>query len=31
MMGTNAIESSKRFSIEKVGKRWHELYETLTE
>ena len=29
MMGTNAIESSKRFTMEKVGKRWHELYEEM--
>ena len=31
MMGINAIESSKRFTIEKIGTRWHNLYESLTE
>ena len=30
MMSINAIESSKRFTLEKIGKQWHKLYEELT-
>lgn len=30
-MGVNAIESSKRFTLEKIGEQWHKLFEEMTE